>query len=139
MIEAIEAMETGSRDWGVEALALAEIWRRVSRQHLTSGQGCACGFGGGLMLQGAAFELDIVEFLIDDARKAGHGAIETFIDDFAKRGADQYSLVALLGALGRVDPANILSDSERAFAIGRLRMTLSSMDSAHTGGRFACN
>lgn len=139
MFEAIEAMETGSRDWRVETLTLADMWRRVSRQHLSSGQACACGFGGGLMLQGAAFELDIVEFLIDDARKAGHGAIETFIDAVAKRGVDQYSLFALIDALGRLDPVKALSDSERAFAIDRLGTTLGSMDSAHTGGRFACD
>jgi hypothetical protein len=139
MFEALEAMETGSRDWGVEAQALAEMWRRVSRQHLSSGQGCACGFGGGLMLQGAAFELDIVEFLIDDARKAGLGGVETFIDAVAKRSVDQYSLIALIDGLGRVDPAKSLTIIERAFAINRLRTTLVSMDSAHTGGRFACD
>ena len=139
MFEAMEAMETGSRDWSVETLALAEMWRRVSRQHLSSGQGCACGFGGGLMLQGAAFELDIVEFLIDDARKAGLGGVETFIDAVAKRGVDQYSLIALIDRLGRVDPAKSLTIIERAFAIDRLRTTLGSMDSAHTGGRFACD
>ncbi len=139
MFEAIAAMETGSGDWGAQASALGEIWRRVSRQHLSSGQACACGFGGGLMLQGAAFELDIVEFLIDDARKAGHGGVEAFIDAVAKRGPGQYSLVALLNALGRIDPAKVLSDGERAFAIDRLRTTLGSMDSAHAGGRFACD
>lgn len=132
-------MEAGSRDWGVQAQAVEEMWRRISRQHLSSGQGCACGFGGGLMLQGADFELDVVEFLIDDARKADKGGVETFIDAVAKRGPDRYSLVALLQALGGVEPAKVLSDDERAFALDRLRTTLGGMDTAHTGRRFACD
>ncbi len=132
-------METGTRDLGFQVRALAETWQRISRQHLTSGQGCACGFGVGLTLQGADFELDIVEFLIDDARKAGHSCVEPFIDAVAKRGADRYSLLALIEALGRVAPVKTLSDDARAFAIERLRTTLGSMDTAHPGGRFACD
>lgn len=139
MFEAQDAMETGSHDRQGQARALAATWRRISRQHLTSGQGCACGFGGGLMLQGAAFELDIVEFLIEDARKAGHVGLEAFIDAVAKRGPDQYSLPALVDALGRGDAGQALGEGERAFALERLGATLGSIDSAHSGGRFACD
>jgi len=135
MFEALETMTTG--DQQAEARELADIWRRISRQHLSSGQGCACGFGGGLMLQGAAFELDIVEFLIDDARKDGLSAIEAFIDAAAKRGPDSYDLARLIEALGRDESR--LTDSERAFAMGRLGRTLRSIDSAHGRGRFACD
>lgn len=114
------------------------MWRRVSRRHLTSGQGCACGFGGGLMLQGADFELDIVEFLIEDARKAGQLRIEPFVDRVAKRGPDKYSLAALLDAMAR-DALTDLDEEEASFAIAALRRTLGSMDAAHARGRFACD
>jgi hypothetical protein len=75
-----------------EARELAEMWSRIGRQHISAGQGCGCGFGG-LLLQGSDFELDIVEFLINDARKAGLTNIESFIDAAARRGPDRYSLV----------------------------------------------
>lgn len=139
MFEAPHLMEMGPDRLTADAIALSGLWRRVSRRHLSSGQGCACGFGGGLMLQGAAFELDIVEFLIDDARKAGHAILESFIDEVAKRGPDHYSLVALIDALARADKATALGEKARAFAIERLRATLGSMDAAHAGGRFACD
>lgn len=139
MFEAFGVIEKEPDGRVGQARALSEMWRRISRQHLSSAQGCACGFGGGLMLQGAAFELDIVEFLIDDARKAGHAGLEVFIDAVAKRGPDQYSLLALIEALGRDGPAHVLDENTRIFAIERLRTTLGSMDSAHAGGGFACD
>jgi hypothetical protein len=122
-----------------EAQEIGDMWRRVSRQHLSSGQGCACGFGGGLMLQGAAFELDIVEFLLDEAKQAGHADIEAFVDGNAKRGVDNFSLSALIEALGRTNATDSLSDVSRAFALQRLKKTLGSMDAAHARGRFACD
>lgn len=130
-------MDTGHNDTAAEARDLAAVWRRISRQHLSSGQGCACGFGGGLMLQGAAFELDIVEFLIDDARKQGLGDLESFIDAASKRGPDSYNLAALLEALERGDPG--LPAAERSFAVEKLGRTLRSIDTAHSRGRFACD
>ena len=48
-------------DRSSQARDLAEMWNRVSRQHLTAGAGCSCGMGG-LFLQASDFELDIVEF-----------------------------------------------------------------------------
>lgn len=122
-----------------EANEIGDIWRRISRQHLSSGQGCACGFGGGLMLQGADFELDIVEFVIDGAKQAGHADVEAFIAATAKRGDDRYSLTALIEALGRSGLAEDISASGRSFAFESLRKTLGSMEAAHSRGRFACD
>jgi hypothetical protein len=138
MLEALAMKQTDPDDNSAQARELSAMWRHVSRQHLTSGQACACGFGGGLMLQGAAFELDIVEFLIDDARKAGFGGLEAFIDATAKRGPDNYSLTALINALG-VASSQVLSDAEASFALSRLRRTLASMDEAHSRGKFTCD
>ena len=138
MMQALAMTRTGSDARREAAREIGDMWRRISRRHLTSGQGCACGFGGGLMLQGADFELDIVEFLIEDARKAGRPKIEPFIDRVAKRGPDTYSLSALIEAAGgeRLDG---LDEDEATFVIVALRKTLGSMDSAHSAGRFACD
>ena len=72
------------------------------------------------MLQGAAFELDIVEFLIDEARKAGHGDLFSFIDVVAKRGPDSYNLPALLDALGNADHPAAPDDDSGDFRAGAL-------------------
>jgi hypothetical protein len=120
-----------------EARDLASLWGRISRQHLTAGQGCACGFGG-MMLQASDFELDIVEFVINDARKAGLSGVETFIDTVAKRGPDKYSLPALFDAIAKDSPLQP-GGGEVDFALGRLRTTLTSIENAHNTARFACD
>jgi hypothetical protein len=138
MFEALEMTQADPDGRLREADEIGGIWRRISRQHLSSGQGCACGFGGGLMLQGADFELDIIEFVIDGAKQAGHTDVEAFIDATARRGGDKYSLPAFIEALGRTG-AEALSASGRAFAFQQLRKTLGSMDVAHSRSRFACD
>jgi hypothetical protein len=120
-----------------EARDLASLWSRISRQHLSAGQGCSCGFGG-MMLQASDFELDIVEFVINDARKAGLSGVEVFIDSVAKRGADQYSLPALLDAIAKDSPLQP-GGEEVDFALGRLRTTLTSIEDAHNSARFVCD
>ena len=137
MFEASEmALEPNDRTR--EARDLAEMWNRVSRQHLTAGAGCSCGTGG-LFLQASDFELDIVEFLINDARKEGRQALETFVDAVAGRGPDRYSLVALFDAVSRAEHPTTPSNDDLHFALARLRSTLSSMDTAHSRNRFACD
>lgn len=119
-----------------KARELTEIWNRISRQHMSAGSGCGCGFGG-LILQAADFELDIVEFVIDDARNDGRVALPPFIDAVSKRGPERYSIVALLKALE--DSDGRLSPDDQTFALARLATTLGSIDSAHGQGRFACD
>ena len=121
-----------------QARDLGEMWNRVSRQHLTAGAGCTCGIGG-LMIQASDFELDIVEFVINDARKEGLAGLESFIDAVAARGPDRYSLTDLLKALGTPDHPEAPAATDVQFALDRLRKTLTSMDSAHSGSRFACD
>ena len=133
MFEALEPMERGN-----QARELAEMWSRVSRQHLAAGAGCACGIGG-FFLQASDFELDIVEFVINDAGKEGRAGLEAFIDIVAGRGPDRYSLAALFDAIGRADHISTPSADDLQFALDRLRKTLSSMDSAHSRNRFVCD
>jgi hypothetical protein len=137
MFEAFD-MALEPTDRTSQAKELAEMWGRVSRQHLTAGAGCSCGIGG-LFLQASDFELDIVEFVINDARKEGRADLETFIDAVAGRGTDRYSLAALFDAIGRADHATTPSADALQFALDRLRKTLSQMDSAHSRNRFVCD
>jgi hypothetical protein len=121
-----------------EAHELAALWSRISRQHLSAGQGCACGFGG-LLLQASDFEIDIVEFLINDARQAGLIGIEPYVNAVARRGDDGYNLAALFQAIAEPVGQSIATTEELDFALTRLRKTLSSMEAAHSNSRFVCD
>jgi len=117
---------------------LITLWSRVSRQHLSGGQGCGCSFGG-LILQASDFELDIVEFLLHDAAKQGAVNVAAFVERTAARGSDRYSLPALLEALSTTQDAGLIDAGDLDFAVSRLRQTLTNIESAHRKSRFACN
>lgn len=123
------ARELSARD-------LADLWQRIGSQHIGA-QGCAaCGFGG-MMFQASDFELDIVEFVIGDARKAKRPDIEAYIDRVAKRGPDRYSLPALLDAIATERDGAAPDDLD--FILARLRTTLTSIEAAHNSARFVCD
>ena len=137
MFEAFDmALEPDDRS--SQARELTEMWNRVSRQHLTAAAGCSCAMGG-LFLQASDFELDIVEFLINDARKDGRENVEPFVDAVAGRGPDRYSLAALFDAIARADHPATPPIEDLQFALDRLRKTISSMDTAHSQNRFVCD
>ncbi len=127
----------GPRDRCRQAAELQETWRRVSSQHLSGGQGCGCSFGG-LMLQASDFELDIVEFVISEARKLGAPGAEIYIDAVAKRGPDRYSLPALLKSI-EAGEFGSASEHDIDVVLERLNHTLTAMEQAHSRGRFACD
>ena len=130
-----EAAAGGAR--AERARAVAEQWHRVGRQHLSAGQGCGCGFGG-LILQAADFELDIVEFLLRDAAKAGANRLAGFVAATAARGPDRTSLSALLAAIETTQDSELAGSGGLDFALDRLAATLGSIEASHRGGRFVC-
>jgi len=121
-----------------DARELAEVWRRIGSQHLSASQGCACGFGG-LMIQTADFEIDIVEFVLGDAAKAGLAGVEPYIKAVAGRGEDRYSLAALLRDIEKPGNPASAKPEELDFILARLRTTLSSIEAAHRGPGFVCD
>ncbi|MDB5508732.1 MAG: hypothetical protein JWL93_1201 [Hyphomicrobiales bacterium] len=127
----------GEGDRRRRAADLTELWGRLSRQHLTGGQGCGCSFGG-LMFQASDFELDIVEFVIAGAEQAHLPGAVVFVDAVSRRGPDRYSLPALLKALAEGDH-RAATPAEIDCVIERLNVTLSNIDRAHAKGRFACD
>ena len=116
---------------------LVEIWSRVASQHMSGGQGCSCSFGG-LSFQASDFELDIVEFVIGEAQKAGLPNAEVYVDAVAKRGPDRYSLPALLKALENGEYREA-SGAEIDVVLASLNTTLSAIEKAHSKGRFVCD
>jgi hypothetical protein len=121
-----------------QAQDLAAMWSRISRQHLSASQGCACGFGG-VVLQASDFEIDIVEFLINDARKAGVSGVEPFVESVARRPGDRYSLTALFAGIADADSRASAEEVALMFALSRLRTSLSSIEAAHSRSRFSCD
>ena len=117
---------------------LKALWSRVSRQHLSGGQGCGCSFGG-LILQASDFELDIVEFLLHDAAKEGAAQVAPFVSAAAGRGPDHYSLRALFDALATTEDATLIASGDLDFIIDRLGRTLANIENAHRKSRFSCN
>jgi hypothetical protein len=120
------------------ARELAVLWRRIGSQHLSAAQGCACGFGG-LMIQAADFEIDIVEFVLGDAQKSNMRGVEGYIKAVAGRGDDRYSLPALLDAIGKAGGDAQASPDELEFILTRLRTTLTNIEAAHNNSRFVCD
>lgn len=120
------------------ARELATMWRRIGSQHLSASGGCACGFGG-MMIQAADFEIDIVEFVIGDAQKSGQTQVEPYIDAVCRRGPDRYSLPALLEAIGKAEAGGPATPEMLDFILARLRTTLTSIENAHNGSRFVCD
>jgi hypothetical protein len=121
-----------------DARQLAAMWRRIGSQHLASMQGCSCGFGG-LMIQASDFEIDIVEFVLADASKAGLVGVEPYIKAVAGRGEDRYSLAALLKDIEAPRNLSLAKPEELAFILKRLRATFSSIEAAHSGPNFVCD
>ena len=120
------------------ARELSVLWWRIGSQHLAAAQGCSCGFGG-VMIQAADFEIDIVEFLIGDARKSGMHGIERYIKAVAGRGDDCYSLPVLLDAIGEAGNDTRADPDEIEFILARLHVTLTSIEAAHNKSRFVCD
>jgi len=95
---------------------LKAVWGRVSRQHVAAGAGCGCSFGG-LILQAADFELDIVAFLLHDASKAKAARVTEFVTRAALRGPGRYSLRNLLDALAATSDTACCQPADLDFII----------------------
>ena len=117
---------------------LKAVWSRLSRQHLSGGQGCGCSFGG-LILQASDFELDIVEFMLHDAATKGAVHVAPFVTSAAGRGPDRYSLRALFDALATTEDSALIQSGDLNFIIARLARILANIENAHRKSRFFCN
>lgn len=111
------------------ARELADIWERLSGQHVALGAGCACGIGG-VTLQLQDFEQDIVDFLLAQAERGKRGDIIAWLRQFAVDGNNGlWSVAGLLGAL--TDARHSTPDEIAAFLLEKLGKTLRSFARLH--------
>lgn len=111
------------------ARELADIWERLSGQHVALGAGCACGIGG-VTLQLQDFEQDIVDFLAAQAERSRRDDVGAWLARYAVDGANGlWSVAALLGAL--TEAPHSASAEVAGFLLERLGKTLRSFARLH--------
>ncbi len=109
---------------------LLAIWQTSSARHLAFG-GCACGIDG-VVLRLDDFETDIVDYLLDEARRHERSDVADLIEREARRPDDAWSVGALLTALSVGLDVN---ENARTFLLVRLGRTLGSFADTHGAPR----
>jgi hypothetical protein len=114
---------------GQRADTLLDLWSSLATRHVALGASCACGMGG-VSLQLADFELDIVGYLEDAGLRSGMPEIVAFFDALQRAGAQEQPLVRLLEDVqqGRLPAA--LSD----WLLPKVERTLRSFAELHGPG-----
>ena len=82
-------------DLGQRADTLLGLWSSLATRHVALGAACACGMGG-VSLQLADFELDIVGYLEDAGLRSGLPEVVAFFDALPQGGAQEQPLIRLL-------------------------------------------
>ncbi|NDY92438.1 hypothetical protein [Ideonella livida] len=125
--------------WQADLNELAELWSRLAGQHVSLGSACACSVGG-VTLQLADFEQDIIDYAIGQAEQARRDDLAAWLQRHGREGAREdgaWRVSALLEALDRVlqqgralagegAPADLLP-----FTLARLGQTLRSFARLH--------
>lgn len=60
------------------ATRLAQLWSRLSAQHVSLAAGCGCGVGG-VSVSLADFERDIADYLWAESQRLGEAQVEAFV------------------------------------------------------------
>jgi len=116
---------------GREARELADIWSTQSRRHVSMGVACGCGMGG-LTLQLAAYEQDIVDYVLADAEKQGRADVIAFLDEHGREDDEApWRLLPLLAAIDEQAQAGSGDPEVRQFVLTRLGRTLRSFADMH--------
>lgn len=82
-------------DAAQRADALLDLWSSLATRHVALGAACACGVGG-VSLQLADFELDIVGYLEDAGLRSGVAEVVAFFEALSQAEAANQPLVRLL-------------------------------------------
>jgi hypothetical protein len=108
------------------ATHLAQLWSRLSAQHVSLAAGCGCGVGG-VSVSLADFERDIADYLWAESERLAATAVEAFVlarGPIAEQDTPVRDLLARLEA-GEAEPA--VAD----WLLGRLARTLESFAKLH--------
>lgn len=109
--------------------ALLDLWSRLATRHVALGAACACGMGG-ISLQLADFELDIVGYLEDAGLRSDVPEVVAFFNASQQAGAQDQPLLRLLEEVrqGR------LPDAASDWLLPKVERTLRSFAELHGPG-----
>jgi hypothetical protein len=116
-------------DLGQRADTLLDLWSSLATRHVALGAACACGVGG-VSLQLADFELDIVGYLEDAGLRSGVPEIVVFFETLQQHSAQEQPLVRLLEDVQQGRLPEALSD----WLLPKVERTLRSFAELHGPG-----
>lgn len=108
------------------AARLAELWSRLSLQHVTLGAGCGCG-AGGVSVSLADFERDIADYLQFEAERLGETRVSEFLALAGPLEAQPAPVRDLLERLARDDRC----EAAAQWLLPRLTRTIESFARLH--------
>lgn len=105
---------------------LANLWSRLSAQHVTLGAGCGC-MTGGVSVSLEDFELDIADYLWAESERLGEAAVVAFLLQPGAIDQQQKPVATLLARLEDGEAEEAVAD----WLLSRLARTLDSFAKLH--------
>ncbi|WP_310566595.1 hypothetical protein [Hydrogenophaga sp.] len=105
---------------------LANLWSRLSAQHVTLGAGCGC-MTGGVSVSLEDFELDIADYLWAESERLGEAAVVAFLLQPGAIDQQQKPVATLLARLEDGEAHEAVAD----WLLSRLARTLDSFAKLH--------
>ena len=105
---------------------LANLWSRLSAQHVTLGAGCGC-MVGGVSVSLEDFELDIVDYLWAERERLGQAVVEAFL---LQPGPINQQVKPVLSLLTRLEEGEA-DEAVADWLLTRLARTLDSFARLH--------
>lgn len=105
---------------------LANLWSRLSAQHVTLGAGCGC-MTGGVSVSLEDFELDIADYLWAESERLGEAAVVAFLLQPGAIDQQQKPVATLLARLEDGEADEAVAD----WLLSRLARTLDSFAKLH--------
>lgn len=105
---------------------LANLWSRLSAQHVTLGAGCGC-MTGGVSVSLEDFELDIADYLWAESERLGEAAVVAFVLQPGPVDQQERPVATLLARLEAGEAHEAVAD----WLLSRLARTLESFAKLH--------
>lgn len=105
---------------------LANLWSRLSAQHVTLGAGCGC-MTGGVSVSLEDFELDIADYLWAESERLGEAAVVAFLLQPGAIDQQEKPVATLLARLEDGEADETVAD----WLLSRLVRTLDSFAKLH--------
>lgn len=105
---------------------LANLWSRLSAQHVTLGAGCGC-MTGGVSVSLEDFELDIADYLWAEGERLGEAAVVAFL---LRPGPIEQQVKPVATLLARLEDGEA-NEAVADWLLSRLARTLDSFAKLH--------